>query len=171
MSSHYDARLSGVVGRLADRGAAIYCWSADAWVEQARLAGGRGTSWNAYTAFAPLLTINLSPQVCAELLRLSALRAPLREQTDLDGLAWSVGVLAHESIHVRGYLSETVAQCCGMQAIAKAALLLGRSRPEAELLAAWYWRRLYSRSPAGYSSPECRNGGLLDLRPKTQAWP
>jgi hypothetical protein len=140
-------------------------------VEQARLAGGRGTSWNAYTAYGPLLTVNLSPQVCAELLRLSALRAPLREQTDLDGLAWSVGVLAHESIHVRGVLSETVAQCYGMQTIAKTALLLGRSRPEAELLADWYWRRLYSRSPAGYSSRECRNGGLLDLRPGTAAWP
>jgi hypothetical protein len=171
VTSHYDQRLSGVVSRLAGRQAAAYCWSPGQWPAQVRQVGGKTDAWNAYTADEPFLTVNLSPQICGELTRLALLGSPLAAQADLDALAWSVGVLAHESIHAGGVDDERLAECYGMQRIARAAVMLGRSAADARLLAERFWKRLYRVHDATYGSPECRSGGALDLRPATLSWP
>jgi hypothetical protein len=170
VTSHYDRGLGALVTRVARRSALVYCQSEADWRVQTRRFD-MGASWNAYTEYWTLLTVDLSPQVCAELLRLRTLRAPLAHQPDLDALAWSVAALAHEAMHVSGIRSESLAQCYGMQAIATTATLLGRSPREGRMLSRWYWRRLSRRLPPSYRSPYCHDGGAFDRRPAVHTWP
>jgi hypothetical protein len=58
-----------------------------------------------------------------------------------------------------------------MQTIARAAVLLGRPPAQARYLAALYAKHWYPWWPRTYRSPECRNGGRLDLHPSTNVWP
>jgi hypothetical protein len=175
--SHSDARLAHVVSVVAGRGAAVLCWSHDEWKKEAEERGRRfhttklGGPWAAFTSFSPYLAVELSPEICFELSRLIHLRKPVWQDASRDALALSVATLAHESVHVTGNLSEGLAECWGMQAIAAAAVELGRSQKEGRYLAELYWRHWYRFRRRPYWSSECRNGGALDLRPNTDIWP
>jgi hypothetical protein len=87
----------------------------------------------------------------------------------------AIQTIAHESYHVLGWRDEATAECYGMQSLWYAAHRLGASVALSESLAQYYWRQLYplrrtSRYPQ-YWSAECRDGGKLDLRPASHAWP
>jgi hypothetical protein len=73
-------------------------------------------------------------------------------------------------VNVTGWLDEAVAECYGMRTIAHTAVRLGRTRAEGRWLAERYARRFYPRRESPYASPECRNGGRLDLRPGSDVW-
>ncbi|HEV3479946.1 MAG TPA: hypothetical protein VG144_10930 [Gaiellaceae bacterium] len=89
-----------------------------------------------------------------------------------EALAWSIYVLAHESVHVAGYRSERKATCWGACSGSKEpALELGRTPKEARHLAELAWKTAYRRARPSYRSRECRDGGRLDLRPKRDVWP
>jgi hypothetical protein len=174
--SRSDSRLSHVASVLADRGVAALCWSHADWrteaAESGRLSHTKlGGPWAAFTSYSPYLAVELSPEVCIELSRLGDLHTRVWQDEWPDALALSVGALAHESIHARGYLNERVAECWGMQTIPDAAVALGRSRKEGHYLANLYWHRWYRFRPDSYRSGECRNGRALDLRPNADAWP
>jgi hypothetical protein len=81
-----------------------------------------------------------------------------------------VATLAHESMHLRGFLAEATAQCYAVQETALATVLLGGSRALGEALA-----KLELVATAGmpteYQSSECRPGGTLDLHPETPQFP
>jgi hypothetical protein len=87
----------------------------------------------------------------------------------------AIQTISHESYHVLGWQSEATAECYGMQSIWYTANRLGASVPLAQSLAQFYWRHLYpirrTSSHPEYWSAECRDGGKLDLRPKSHAWP
>jgi hypothetical protein len=168
-ATHSDARLAHVVAVLGGIGADVRCWSTAAWRRQAT--AGLREPWRAYTVGTPLLTVNLSPALCAELTRLTKLRVPVWRDEFPDALALSVGSVAHESMHVSGIRDEAKAECEGMQTIAKAAVLLGRPPAEGRYLAVLYSNHWYPWWPSAYRSPECRNGGRLDLHTATNAWP
>jgi hypothetical protein len=168
-ATHSDGHLAHVVAVLAGIGADVRCWSTADWRRQAT--AGLRQPWRAYTVGTPLLTVNLSPALCAELTRLTKRRLPVWRDEFPDALALAVGALAHESMHVSGIRDEAKAECEGMQTIAKAAVLLGRPLAEARYLAVLYARHWYPWWPPRYRSPECRNGGRLDLRPAVNVWP
>jgi hypothetical protein len=89
-------------------------------------------------------------------------------------IAMSLAVVAHESYHILGYRNEAQVECYGMQSIWFVAAKLGATVAEAQALAGLYATRMYplrrSQTPA-YWSPQCRNGGVYDLRRSLIRWP
>jgi hypothetical protein len=86
-------------------------------------------------------------------------------------IAWSVNTLAHESYHLAGVRNEAQTECYALQAIAFVARRLGASREQAQALAKFSFDQLPGRMPPEYSSPDCYDGGPLDLRPNDPVWP
>jgi len=125
----------------------------------------------------------LSTQVCSDL---AAFRArpqaydPAKCADDacmqrVFAMVQSIQTIAHESYHVLGFFLEATAECYGMQSLWYAAHRLGASVALSQELAQFYWKEIYplrrtSRYP-WYWSAECRDGGKLDLRPASHAWP
>jgi hypothetical protein len=89
-------------------------------------------------------------------------------------IAMALAVVAHESYHLLGYTNEAQVECYGMQSIWFVASKLGASVPEAQALASLYATKMYplrrTQTPQ-YWSPQCRDGGKLDLRPSLARWP
>jgi hypothetical protein len=83
----------------------------------------------------------------------------------------SVHVLAHEAEHLAGYTSEAVAECRSVQTTEQAALLLGATAAQARALAVAYWTDVYPYMPDAYRTPDCHDGGSLDLHPNDARWP
>jgi hypothetical protein len=83
----------------------------------------------------------------------------------------SVHVLAHESEHLAGYTSESVAECRSVQTTEQAALLLGATPAQARSLAVSYATNVYPRMPDDYRSDQCLDGGTGDLHPNDPRWP
>jgi hypothetical protein len=79
--------------------------------------------------------------------------------------------LAHESWHLAGHVSEATTECYALQTIAIVAERLGAPRAQGEQLARAAFLGLYPRMPPEYHSAECRDGGELDLRPRSSVWP
>ncbi|HEY1367201.1 MAG TPA: hypothetical protein VGF23_08815 [Gaiellaceae bacterium] len=87
---------------------------------------------------------------------------------------FALQTVAHESYHLLGFENEATAECYGMQALWYVARRLGAPVEESQALAALYWRDYPARRTSPhpeYWSAECRDGGKLDLRPGTHAWP
>ena len=57
-----------------------------------------------------------------------------------------------------------------LQDIRRTARLLGTKRGQA-CLAAAYWSDIYPYQPLEYRTPDCRDGGLLDLDSERSVWP
>ena len=89
-------------------------------------------------------------------------------------IAMALAVVAHESYHILGYSNEAQVECYGMQSIWFVAAKLGATVPEAQALASLYATKMYplrrTQTPQ-YWSPQCRDGGKLDLRPQLARWP
>jgi hypothetical protein len=173
--SRIEPRFSRVASSLAGRRAQVRCWSPEDWEKRAsEWARWPSTSWvgswGGYTS-ADGERVNLAPAVCVLLTRLAYQRVPVYEDGWPDGLAWSVALLAHEAQHVRGVLNEAKAECYGMQSVRTAAQALGRTAEEGRYLAWLYWENSYPSGDAPYRSRECRNGGSLDLHPRSDVWP
>ena len=83
----------------------------------------------------------------------------------------AVHVLAHESEHLAGEMSESVAECNSVQTTARTAELLGASPEQAAALAQAYVTLVYPRMPDNYVSADCTPGGKLDRHPEDPAWP
>jgi hypothetical protein len=122
----------------------------------------------------------LAPQVCRTLERLWAQGGPSLACTRLGGgacgdevvaLAWAASALAHESFHLRGVRDEATAECYGLQSTAFVARALGAPAAYAQRLATYTFWNVRPPVDYGYFSPECRDGGKLDLRPQTSRWP
>lgn len=87
---------------------------------------------------------------------------------------YALWTLAHESIHLSGEADEPTADCRGLQWLQATATKLGAGPRAAKAMAVyaadWYARSWASAKPE-YYSPECRDGGALDLHPELAAWP
>jgi len=90
---------------------------------------------------------------------------------DVEDAAIAVNVLSHEAWHLAGVRDEAVAQCYALQTNAEAAIRLGANRPDAEAIAAYVFTRIQPALPPEYRTPDCRDGGPLDLEPDRTAWP
>jgi hypothetical protein len=88
--------------------------------------------------------------------------------------ARAIAVLAHESWHLRGERSESLASCFGFQSGVQIGVNLGLSRSQARAMmreqlatnASDSGTNVQYRVPSG-----CRNGGAEDLRPTAAAFP
>jgi hypothetical protein len=89
--------------------------------------------------------------------------------------AMALETISHESYHLLGYRNEATAECYGLQSLWYSAVRLGASLQLGETLASLYANEMYpSRRTSAhpeYWSAECRDGGKLDLRPASHAWP
>ncbi len=133
----------------------------------------------------------LTRDTCARLRRFSAARA--RRELDcletIDWAAWSPGAsydapcerrargdvealntLAHEAMHLRGFVAEAQAQCYAIQEDAWTVTRFGGTAAEGAAAAAFVLA-LQPLLPTEYQSAGCRRGGELDLWPGTAAFP
>jgi hypothetical protein len=173
-TSHVDPLYGRVVSTLAGRKTLVFCWSQADWAT--RLAERRARwpdadplgPWRAYTSLE-LPSVHLSPEVCAQLAHVTRADS-LGRAGSVDAVAWAVHALAHEAAHARGILNEATAECYGLQTTADVAMQLGRSRKDADYLAAVYWKHWYVWLGDHWRSSECRRGGRLDVHRRGQ-WP
>jgi hypothetical protein len=97
------------------------------------------------------------------------------ERADEEELA-SLGLLTHESMHVRGELDEATTECQAVQRNLRTATLLGIPLRTARKNALQYYYVLYMRraqtngDPDRYFSVECAPGGTLDERLDDSTW-
>ena len=105
---------------------------------------------------------------------------------EYDRYAQSLLTLAHESIHLSGVVggrlssgalvgdqqAEAKAECYGIQWLPYAAEQFGTTSDDARAIAAYTYDFVYPRTKGTeYWSPECRDGGALDLKPSSSLWP
>ncbi len=146
---------------------AVFCWNAADWA--ALTGSNKSTITLGYVEYRSAHQINLAPNVCRVLDRLYYHH---QSPPITPAIALGVVTFAHEVTHTLGVTNEAAAQCYGMQLAEFAARLLGPGRTYGERLAALAWRLYGPRLlPAKYLSSECRNGGKLDLFPKSNVWP
>jgi hypothetical protein len=171
--THMDRSLGRVVDVISEkRDSVVWCWSvsdwklrSDPWPDRVRVLKG---SWGGYVLYG---AVQLAPNECQTLKLLRTEKAPVWRWQHPEMLAWSVYVLAHESVHVAGHRSERKATCWGLQRVVETSELLGRTPEEARYLAGLDWRTWYPKEGPTYRSRECRDGGELDLRPESDVWP
>ena len=163
--SRIDPRLSKVLSQLIGADAQARCWSPSDWkVVATKNPYGPGEVGGFVESGGK---VQLSPAVCKPL---AEYLYGGRDEED-DDLVWAVVVFAHEARHAAGEDVEARAECYGMQDAPRVARLLGISRSRAREIAGRYWEEWYPENEFPYSSPACRNGGGLDLRPGSDVWP
>jgi hypothetical protein len=86
-------------------------------------------------------------------------------------VAQALHVLAHESIHLSGVRDEAQADCFGFQKTAFVAEELGASSEDARRYAELAVLERARSAPPEYRSPDCHEGGLLDLDRGSNVWP
>jgi hypothetical protein len=166
--SRVAAALSGVPATV------VRCWSRADWValiaERGAYTGG-AVDLRADGFVSAGTRVNLAPRMCERLVRfVYEGRRPARGKVKLQ-LANTVLTLGHETVHVAPGGSEAVATCYGLQRMRRAGVLLGAPRAYAGSLAELAWTGLYPFGLAKYHSPECKDGGELDLNPHSAVWP
>ncbi len=166
--SRVAAALSGVPGTV------VRCWSLPDWValiEERGVYTGGAVDLRADGFVSQGTRVNLAPRMCERLVRFvyDGFR-PARGRAKLE-LANTVLTLGHETVHVAPGGSEAEATCYGLQRVRRASRLLGAAPGYADSLAGLAWTGLYPYGLAKYHSPECRDGGKLDLNPNSSVWP
>jgi hypothetical protein len=80
-----------------------------------------------------------------------------------DELNWSMSVLVHEAMHIRGELNESKTECQAIQRRVRAEIMLGVPKAIALKNTEYFYQNLYfNRHP--YFTPDCQRGGALDER-------
>lgn len=173
--TYVDRRLSDAILRVTGYGSQVTCYSRADWTKAAfRWAKehptlGRVGAWRAFVY--PVGFVHLGPEFCAELRRLRALKRPAWDDKRADALAYALAVVAHEAVHVTGNSNELEAMCWGMQWMPSFARELGLSRAEGRYLATVFWLHWYPWFGPDHRSPECRDGGRLDVHHASGIWP
>jgi hypothetical protein len=165
-------QLAAIAGDLAGRTVAVRCPNLLASLVDVRGEAGRvqfdDTS-------RPANHTDLSPQTCKALRHLSSVDFTCIERDDCGfkefNAGWAAHTLAHEAFHLRGFQDEGVTECYALQNTAFVAERLGVPTETAKDLQAWLYKRGYPNEPAEYQSPQCYDGGQLDLRPQQTLFP
>ena len=85
-------------------------------------------------------------------------------------VAEAITTLAHESMHLRGWIDEAQTQCYAIQGLGWVVVRLGGTPEEGVALGSFVLGE-QPRLPSAYRSGECRAGGALDLVPSTAEFP
>jgi hypothetical protein len=176
-SSRVDARYSSVASVIADRPVTVQCWNHPDWdrlhIEWRRYeGGGDGLSWVLGYVFHDSTVVNLAPDVCARLdLVTYSRKKPRAPGTRLE-IAEAFDTLAHESVHAAGVTDEAVTECFSMQLTELVADELGVGYRFGRAMGGLAWRELWPLyAGSEYYTPDCYDGGPLDLYPDTSVWP
>jgi hypothetical protein len=162
-----DPRLADGLRAVSGIESLVRCWTQPGWkrleeIMQRRLSG---------LADVSTYEIHLHPFACQGVEYLLDGNRPETGDAALfvaDGLV----VLTHEGTHFTSAGSnEAVVECRAMQNAHLVAARLGIDEDYARRLAALYWERAYPRNDPVYGSPECRDGGTMDVHPETSDWP
>jgi hypothetical protein len=95
-----------------------------------------------------------------------------RVELALPAVGAAVGTLAHETMHVARVYDEGIADCYAMQLTALTASGLGAELDYAERLRTLNFEfNQEQRTGTKYDSPDCYDGGPLDLDPESSRWP
>jgi hypothetical protein len=152
----------------------VRCWSNRDWKailrEERAYWNGVPTS-DIVGLFGAKDRVHLAPEICKGLDVFAHSRRRPKSGTALLEVALAVETLAHEAEHRRGSANEAITECRAAQRTRKAARLLGASRRYSALLAETFWAEVYPYKPAAYRAASCRDGGRLDLRPRSSVWP
>ncbi len=123
----------------------------------------------------PANRTDLAPQTCKALRQLEHVDFTCIARGDCGydefKAGWAAHTLAHEAFHLRGFEDEGITECYALQNTAFVAEQLGVSTPEARNLQAWLFVKGYPNEPEEYHSPQCYDGGPLDLRPQLTEFP
>ena len=162
-------RLMTKSGQFAAR-----CWSDEDWARIEREEFGKKVDLAGF-ATERYANLNLAPRMCDSLSLLAYTDERPTGVAQLDA-AFSLVVLMHETAHLaegdRFFTrEEALAECWGMQFVRQAARALGVEAPYADQLAERYWDEVYPLVERKYRSPECKDGGKLDARPRSDIWP
>jgi hypothetical protein len=82
--------------------------------------------------------------------------------------------LIHEGTHLAGVWNEAETDCWAMQNLPWFAWKMGIDQTQAREIGVDYWNLFYvpfRQQTPDYYSPECRDGGALDLSPDSHDWP
>jgi hypothetical protein len=172
-ASRVEPRFGRLASALAGKPVQVRCWSRGDWAHlmQEERAYTNGQLGDGTLAFASIGggRINVGPAVCAALVDLTYRHLrPVGESARLT-LATGVVTLSHEPQHSRGIADEATAECYAIQLANRTAVDLGASVDYAAALVRAYWAHYADELPA-YRSPECREGGALDLRRADSIW-
>jgi hypothetical protein len=156
-----EQQLAAIATVLARRTVKIRCGET-----QAANVGGFTPSVNAHAADYAVVRTDLCTALADFAAQPDAAPTPKTAQ--------ALQAVSHESFHLWGTPVEAKAECYGLQNIWYVAHRLGASLVASQALARAYWEQNYplqrKEAPA-YWSAECRDGGKLDLRPRSSAWP
>jgi hypothetical protein len=179
--SHVDPLYGRIAGEIVERmsglthggteNVKVICWNEQDWLtlsDAFRAAGLESLTYRPGWAPVGRGVINLSHHVCGQLDRIAYDDA---ESASLATGA-AVGTLAHEAVHVSGIEDEGVTDCYAMQLTAVTASGLGAGSDDADLLQVKYaeFNRQH-KSGTEYDSPDCYDGGPLDIDPGSSRWP
>jgi hypothetical protein len=164
-------RYSRVASALVGQPVEALCWSGRSWRRViASVFEGTEEPLGFAAVFDPEGRIHLSPKACASLALIDRPEDQLSAAA-VRRLASGIRVLAHEAEHSAGRFNEAVAECYAMQKVRSAARALGARPAFAARLALIVWVEIYPLEEGTYRSDRCRDGGPLDLRPKSHVWP
>ncbi len=165
-------QLAAIAGDLAGRTVAVRCPNLLASLVDVRGEAGRVQFDE---TGRPANHTDLSPQTCKALRHLDAVDFTCIDRGDCGfkefNAGWAAHTLAHESFHLRGFQDEGVTECYALQNTAFVAERLGVPTQTAKDLQAWLYKRGYTNEPTEYQSPQCYDGGPLDLRPQQTLFP
>jgi len=170
--------LEEAVRAALGRAVPVRCWTRSEWpgvLAESRAPIGRTDPANVLGVAVDdgaADSIELSPRACEPLAALAASRRLPRTRAAAVDLAQALVTVGHEAGHlVAGLETEAEAECFGAQHVSAVAQALGLTEGEGDLLARLYWSEVYPKANPIYRSPECHDGGALDLEPWSSAWP
>jgi hypothetical protein len=169
---HQEDRLAAVASQLAGRNVGVHCPGflsglVDTHGEAGRVRfDGSGR---------PANHTDLSPETCKSLRHLDRVDFTCLDRDDCGypefKAAWAAHTLAHEAFHLHGFQDEGVTECYALQNTAFVAEQLGVATERAKQIQVWLYRDGYPNEPEDYRSAQCYDGGALDLRPQSPAFP
>jgi hypothetical protein len=169
-SSHIDPRLGEIASDVAGQRVEARCWSRADWpalIAEWVATYGEPPDTELLGFAEPLARprINLAPAICAALARFLYLDRRPGETSALLELSEAFVVLAHEAEHIRVPLaSEAVVECYAIQDVRPLVTRLIGEKAYAAQMARLAW-------DVAYLPRSCRNGGPLDIRPRSDFWP
>ena len=175
-ASRVEPRVGSLATRLAGRRVEAHCWSGADWRRINRelsLYMGLNREIAGYASVGGD-EVELAPDGCAPLVRVLYGGSWPEDGGGRIELAAAVSLLAHEVAHALGTSDEARAECWALQHVRRVAELLGAPAESARELAETQWQDVYLvavRDDPIYGSPECRDGGKLDLDPTSSNWP
>ena len=174
-TSRIDRRYTKAVEARLSGQAEARCWSEDDWpvLRDAVIAlnGGDDVDILGFASNSGNRA-NLHPEACRALDRLVYEGDRPHSGSARRTLAHGLLVLAHETEHlVAPASSEADTECYALQRMRDAAASLGIPPGYAEELTQAAWQELYPDNDPEYRTPDCRDAGPLDARPRTRVFP